>query len=58
MNKTELLEQLHAKMIEEIQDYAIILLDENGIIQNWNKGAQTIKLYSEKEIIGKHFSIF
>jgi len=45
-------------MVEEIQDYAIILLDEDGIIRNWNKGAQKIKLYSEKEIVGKHFSIF
>ena len=49
---------LYQKMIEEIQDYAIILLDKNGIIQNWNKGAQTIKLYNDQEVIGKHFSIF
>lgn len=49
---------LYQKMVEEIQDYAIILMDENGIIQNWNKGAQKIKLYSEEEILGKHFSIF
>lgn len=49
---------LYHRMIEEIQDYAIILLDRNGIIQNWNKGAEKIKRYSEKEIIGKHFSIF
>jgi transcriptional regulator with PAS, ATPase and Fis domain len=49
---------LYQKMIEEIQDYAIIILDKNGYIQNWNKGAQKIKLYSEKEVIGKHFSTF
>ncbi|NOT76184.1 MAG: PAS domain S-box protein [Cyclobacteriaceae bacterium] len=45
-------------MIEEIQDYAIILLSKDGIIQEWNKGAEKIKLYKEEEIIGKHFSIF
>jgi PAS domain S-box-containing protein len=45
-------------MVDEIQDYAIILLDKEGYIQNWNKGAQKIKQYSEKEILGKHFSIF
>jgi PAS domain S-box-containing protein len=50
--------ELYKRMIEEIQDYAIILIDRNGIILNWNKGAQKIKMYSEKEIIGKHFSIF
>lgn len=50
--------ELYQKMIEEIQDYAIILLDKQGIICNWNKGAEKIKQYSEQEIIGKHFSIF
>lgn len=45
-------------MIEEIQDYAIILIDKEGIIRNWNKGAEKIKQYNEDEIIGKHFSIF
>ena len=49
---------LYQRMIEEIQDYAIIVLDKKGHIQNWNKGAQKIKLYSEAEVLGKHFSIF
>ena len=48
----------YKRMIEEIKDYAIILMDTNGIIRNWNKGAEKIKQYSENEIIGKHFSIF
>jgi len=50
--------KLYQKMIEEIQDYAIILMDDKGIIKNWNKGAQKIKQYTEEEILGKHFSIF
>ncbi|MBV9962728.1 MAG: PAS domain S-box protein [Parafilimonas sp.] len=50
--------ELYHKMIEEIEDYAIILLDKNGIIRDWNKGAEKIKLYTESEILGKHFSIF
>jgi PAS domain S-box-containing protein len=49
---------LYQRMIEEIQDYAIILLDKQGIIHNWNKGAQKIKQYTAQEVIGKHFSIF
>jgi PAS domain S-box-containing protein len=49
---------LYQRMVEEIQDYAIILMDANGIIKNWNKGAQKLKLYKGNEIIGKHFSIF
>ncbi len=49
---------IYHKMIEEIEDYAIILLDKNGFIRDWNKGAEKIKLYNEGEILGKHFSIF
>lgn len=46
------------KMIEEVQDYAIILLDKEGTIQNWNSGAKKIKGYPSDEIIGKNFSLF
>ncbi|MEO5601745.1 MAG: PAS domain S-box protein [Cyclobacteriaceae bacterium] len=51
-------EERYHKMIDGIQDYAIILLDRHGIIENWNKGAEKIKQYKETEIIGKHFGIF
>ena len=58
MNKTEKLQQLYEKMIAEIQDYAIILLDLDGTILTWNKGAQSIKGYTQKEILGQNFRIF
>ena len=51
-------EERYHKMIEEVQDYAIILLNEYGDIQNWNKGAEKIKGYSAEEIIGKNFRMF
>ncbi len=51
-------EERYHKMVEEVEDYAIILLDENGIIQNWNKGAEKIKGYKEREIVGKSFKVF
>ena len=51
-------EERYHKMIEEIQDYAILLLDVEGNIQNWNKGAEKIKGYAEKDIVGKNFRIF
>jgi PAS domain S-box-containing protein len=56
--KKNKLEQLHRQMIAEIQDYAIILLDEDGTILSWNAGAQKIKGYEEKDIIGQNFRIF
>ncbi|HVU94225.1 MAG TPA: PAS domain S-box protein [Puia sp.] len=45
-------------MIDEVEDYAILMLDPNGVILNWNKGAQKIKGYEEHEIVGHHFRIF
>ncbi len=45
-------------MIAEIQDYAIILLDLDGTILTWNKGAEKIKGYKEKDILGQNFRIF
>jgi len=54
----KLSEERYHKMIEEVQDYAILLLDKDGNILNWNKGAQKIKGYPEKEILGKNFRIF
>jgi PAS domain S-box-containing protein len=45
-------------MIDEVQDYAIIYLNANGDIENWNKGAEKIKGYKAEEIIGKNFSVF
>jgi PAS domain S-box-containing protein len=50
--------QLYHLMIGEVEDYAILMLDRNGIIRNWNKGAEKIKGYTEKEIVGSHFRIF
>jgi len=51
-------EERYHRMIEEVQDYAIILLDKEGKIQNWNKGAEKIKGYSAQEILGKSFTLF
>ena len=52
------MEKLHQKMITEIQDYAIILLDIDGTILTWNAGAEKIKGYKPEEIIGQNFRIF
>ena len=58
MEKKYVLEKLHQKMIAEIQDYAIILLDIDGTILSWNKGAEKIKGYKESEILGQNFRLF
>ncbi len=51
-------EQRFRLLVEGVRDYAIYMLDENGIITNWNSGAQAIKGYSAEEIVGQHFSLF
>ena len=45
-------------MVSQIKDYAVFMLDPNGIISSWNEGARHIKGYTQKEIIGQHFSCF
>src|SRR6185436_20871812 len=45
-------------LIEGVSDYAIYMLDPDGMVTSWNLGAQRIKGYSREEIIGKHFSRF
>src|SRR5437868_6693806 len=58
MEKSDRLEKLHTRMVEEIQDFAIVLLDIDGTILTWNKGVEKIKGYKADEIIGQNFSIF
>lgn len=41
-----------------VQDYAIYILDLDGVVISWNVGAERIHGYSSSEIIGQHFSIF
>ena len=45
-------------LVDGITDYAIYMLDTEGHITNWNKGAERINGYKAKDIVGKHFSVF
>jgi PAS domain S-box-containing protein len=45
-------------LFESIQDYAILILNPDGIIKTWNRGAEMIKGYSADEIVGRSFSCF
>ncbi|GAB2909774.1 hypothetical protein GCM10027093_54860 [Paraburkholderia jirisanensis] len=47
-----------ARIVQDIKDYAIFMLDREGHIRSWNAGAQHIKGYEPDEIIGRHFSTF
>jgi PAS domain S-box-containing protein len=45
-------------LVEGVAEYAIFMLDPNGIVSTWNAGAERIKGYTADQIIGQHFSIF
>jgi diguanylate cyclase (GGDEF)-like protein/PAS domain S-box-containing protein len=45
-------------LVESVRDYAIFMLDPNGVVLTWNAGAQRFKGYRADEIIGQHFSRF
>ena len=46
------------QLVHGVQDYAIFLLDREGNIVSWNRGAELLKGYAAHEIIGQHFSVF
>ena len=54
----EVSDAIYMKMIEDLEDYAILLIDPVGTIQSWNKGAEKIIGYSREEIIGSNFRMF
>ena len=43
-------------LIEAVTDYAIYMLDPQGLISSWNAGARRFKGYEESEIVGENFS--
>ncbi|SFB45221.1 PAS domain S-box-containing protein/diguanylate cyclase (GGDEF) domain-containing protein [Rhizobium sp. NFR07] len=45
-------------LVRGVTDYAIYMLDPNGIVTNWNAGAERAKGYTAKEIVGQNFARF
>ena len=45
-------------LVEAVTDSAIFMLDPNGIVVSWNAGAERIKGYEAREIVGRSFSTF
>jgi PAS domain S-box-containing protein len=45
-------------LVEHVQEYAIFLLDPDGKVASWNRGAERIKGYRADEILGHDFSRF
>ena len=45
-------------LVESVKDYAIFMLDTDGFVRTWNRGAERLKGYRESDIVGRHFSNF
>jgi PAS domain S-box-containing protein len=45
-------------LVQGVTDYAIYLINLEGMVASWNAGAERIKGYKPDEIIGQHFSVF
>ncbi|MBE9227968.1 PAS domain S-box protein [Phormidium sp. LEGE 05292] len=51
-------EEFYRLLVDVVQDYAIFMLDPDGFVVSWNKGAERLKGHRSDEIIGHHFSRF
>ncbi|WP_241509677.1 sensor domain-containing protein [Pseudomonas ovata] len=49
---------MYRLLVQSVVDYAIYMLTPEGIVANWNSGAQRAKQYRAEEIVGQHFSVF
>jgi PAS domain S-box-containing protein len=51
------LEHSYSRMVEKVSDYAVFLLDRDGVIETWNHAAEVMKGYLESEAVGRNFSM-
>lgn len=49
-------ESIARLLVENRKDYAIFMLDAQGIITSWNAGAERLTGYMSDEVIGEHFA--
>ncbi|WP_085690556.1 MULTISPECIES: CheR family methyltransferase [unclassified Pseudomonas] len=42
---------------ESTREFAIIILDENGVITDWNTGAELIFGYTKTEVLGEYYDL-
>ena len=56
--RREKLESQFQHLVEGVVDYALYMISPEGIVTNWNAGAERIKGYAASEIVGRHFQQF
>ena len=59
LSETQLVaEEQFRLLVQGVTDYAIYMISPQGLISNWNAGAERFKGYTESEVLGTHFSRF
>ncbi|MEP6672277.1 MAG: CHASE3 domain-containing protein [Chthoniobacter sp.] len=51
-------EERFRTIVESVEDYAILMLDAEGCVASWSRGAERTEGYKAEEIVGRHFSRF
>jgi diguanylate cyclase (GGDEF)-like protein/PAS domain S-box-containing protein len=51
-------EERFSALVNSTIEYAIYMLDTDGFVTSWNPGAERIKGYLQREVVGRHFAIF
>lgn len=49
-------EARHRMFVEEVADYAFMIFDANGIVTDWNYGAERLFGYTKQQALGQHTS--
>jgi PAS domain S-box-containing protein len=44
-------------LVDRVRDYAVFLLDPDGIVTHWGDGAERIKQWKPEEIVGQHLRV-
>lgn len=52
------LAEMQGQLVASVRGYAILMLDPTGLVLTWNAGAEAIKGYAARDIVGRHFSAF
>jgi PAS domain S-box-containing protein len=51
-------EERFRTFVDSVEDYAVYMIDPDGIVLSWNHGAERMKGYSAEEIVGQNFARF
>ena len=51
-------EERFRRLVQDVEEYGIFMLDPAGRVATWNAGAARITGFCSEEVIGRHYSLF